>query len=281
MRTLFRLAGSRLLPALLTALGVVLITGGLLSYADPNTIGAPASPSAGLPTDVAIVDPSDDATDPPEPTDSAEDPASPGVSPSASLDAGSPPASVVPDPTPTPTAKPTPEPTRHPGRQVATRVVVPALNIDMPVVKGNDGYPYCNVAMYLHTANTAARDAFGQPGEGRATYLYAHARDGMFGPIYQIAMVRQNPKRFLGMIVQVYSSDNKLYLYEITEYRLHAVGPTALEDAINATSEQVWLQTSEGPKGTPGKTQIIGHFVSVSPASHAEANPRPRPVACG
>src|SRR3954453_22695230 len=286
MRNLFRLAGSRLLPALLTALGVVLITGGLLSYADPNTLGATGSPSAALPTDVAIVDPSDGPTDSPDPADSPEDSAGSSASPGASVDPdGSPPASVVSDPTPTPTVKPTPDPTadptRHPGRQVATRVVVPALNIDLPVVKGNDGYPYCNVAMYLHTANSEARDAFGQPGEGRATYLYAHARDGMFGPIYQIAMVRHNPKRFLGMIVQVYTSDDRLYLYEITEYRLHAVGPAALADAINAKSEQVWLQTSEGPKGTPGKTQIIGHFVSVSPASHDDANPRPRPIACG
>jgi len=274
MRSIFRLAGSRLLPALLTALGVVLITGGLLSYADPGTAGVSPSPAAVLPSEIAIVDPSD------APTDSPGDSLEPDPSPGGSLDPdASPPASVVPDPTPTPT--PTAEPTRRPGRAVATRVVVPALNIDMPIVKGNDGYPLCNVAMYLHTANTEARDAFGQPGEGRATYLYAHARDGMFGPIYEIAMVRHNPKRFLGMIVQVYTSDDKLYLYEISEYRLHATGGAALADAINAGSEQVWLQTSEGPKGTPGKTQVIGKFVSVSPADHSAANPRPRPVVCG
>jgi hypothetical protein len=269
MRSIVRLVGSRFLPALLTALGVVLITGGLLSYADPNTVGL-ASPSAELPTDVAIVAPSD------LPTATPGDSVDPGASPTGSLDPNaSPPASIVPDPTPTP------NPTRRPGRAVATRVVVPALNIDLPIVKGNDGYPLCNVAMYLHTANTEARDAFGQPGEGRATYLYAHARDGMFGPIYETAMVRHNPKQFLGMIVQVYSSDDKLYLYEITEYRLHAIGAAALSDAINAKHEQVWLQTSEGPKGTPGKTQLIGKFVSVSPASQADANPRPHPIVCG
>lgn len=271
MRSFFRLAGSRLLPALLTALGVVLITGGLLSYADPNTVGPLGSPGASS-TDAAIVGPSEEPT---EVIGSLE----PG---SFDPDA-SPPASIVPDPTPTPTSDSTAttDPTKRPGRAVATRVVVPALNIDLPVVKGNDGYPLCNVAMYLHTATTAARDAFGQPGEGRATYLYAHARDGMFGPIYQIAMVQQKPKKFLGMIVQVYTSDDKLYLYEITEYRLHAVGNPALQDAINAHTEQVWLQTSEGPHGTPGKTQLIGSFVSVSAASDADANPRPHPVVCG
>jgi hypothetical protein len=266
-----RLAGSRLLPALLTALGVVLITGGLLSYADPSTAGQLASPSAEQPTGDAIVPSLVPSGTPPG---SFVTGASPGTSPDPNA---SPPASVVPDPTPTAT----PDATKRPGRAVATRVVVPALDIDLPIVKGNDGYPLCNVAMYLHTANTEARDAFGQPGEGRATYLYAHARDGMFGPIYELAMVRKTPKKFLGMIVQVYTSDDKLYLYEITEYRLHAVGNAALQDAINADSEQLWLQTSEGPKGTPGKTQLIGKPVSVGPADHADANPKPRPVACG
>jgi hypothetical protein len=266
MRSILRLAGFRLLPALLTALGVVLITGGLLSYADPNTVG-PLGSVVASPTDQAVVGPSG------EPSDSPGGSLEPGsFDPNAS-----PPASIVPDPTPTATTKPT----KRPGRAVASRVVVPALNIDLPVVKGNDGYPLCNVAMYLHTANSASRDAFGQPGEGRATYLYAHARDGMFGPIYQIAIVQGKPKKFLGMIVQIYTSDDKLYLYEITEYRLHAVGNAALQDAINADKEQVWLQTSEGPKGTPGKTQLIGSFVSVSPASDADANPRPHPVVCG
>ena len=269
MRAIARLLGSRLLPALLTALGVVLITGGLLSYADPNTVG---------PTAQASLDPSGGPTD--EPTDGASAPPDgsldPGASPSGDASPGpdgSPPASTVPDPTAVPTVKP--------GRQVATRVVIPALKVDLPIIKGNDGYPLCNVAMYLHTATSEAKDAFGQPGEGRATYLYAHARDGMFGPIYEIAMVKKNPKKFLGMIVQVYSSDNKLYLYEIDEYRLHAVGAAALEDAINANSEELWLQTSEGPKGTPGKTQLIAKPVSVTAADPADAHPKAKPVACG
>ena len=68
------------------------------------------------------------------------------------------------------------------------------------------------------------------------------------------------------MIVQVYTSDDKLYLYEIREYRLHAVGAAALDAAIGATTEQLWLQTSEGPKGTPGKTQLRAFPISVSDA---------------
>jgi len=273
MRAITRLIGSRLLPALLTAMGVVLITGGLLSYADPNTVGSLAQGSL----DPGSGDRTDAPTDGALPSPTGPD-GSTGPSGSPSLDPdGSPPASIVPDPTAVPTAVPT----IKPGRQVATRVVIPALNIDLPVVKGNDGYPLCNVAMYLHTANSASRDAFGQPGEGRATYLYAHARDGMFGPIYQHAIVDHTARKMLGMIVQVYSSDNKLYLYEIKEYRLHAVGSQALDDAINASSEQLWLQTSEGPKGTPGKTQLIAKPVSVTAADPADAHPKARPYACG
>jgi hypothetical protein len=261
---------TRILPALLTAAGVVLVTAGLLSYADPTAAGLqpPASqvvetlaPSEGL------------ATPSPDPSPATGSPsATPGASgltaPSASAEV-SPPASIVPEPTP------------KPGRALATRVVVPALKIDIPVVKGNDGYPWCNVAMYLHTANAAARDAFGQPGEGRATYLYGHARDGMFGPIYELAIEKGNAKKMLGMVVQVYTSDFKVYLYEIREYRLHVTGPKALDDVINARKEELWLQTSEGPAGTQGKTQLRAFPISVSDADPRESVPKAKPVKCG
>ena len=50
-----------------------------------------------------------------------------------------------------------------------------------------------------------------QPGDGRATYLYAHARDGMFGPIYERAIQKKSggPRSMIGMIVQVYTSDDQ------------------------------------------------------------------------
>jgi hypothetical protein len=257
---------TRLLPALLTAAGVVLVTAGLLSYADPTQAGlqpAQSEVAATLDPSSALASPSAEPS--PAGTPVPTEPASPGATP-----AGTAPASIVPDPTPAVTPKP--------GRAVATRVLVPALKIDLPVVKGPNGYPYCNVAMYLHTANAASRDAFGQPGEGRATYLYAHARDGMFGPIYELAIVKQNPKKMLGMVVQVYTSDFKLYLYEIREYRLHS---TSLNAPLTATTEQLWLQTSEGPKGTPGKTQLIAYPISVSDADGREALPKAKPVNCG
>jgi hypothetical protein len=246
---------TRLLPALVTAVGVMLVTAGLLSYANPATAGTAVVESPSIetlaPTDV--------------PTATIE-------VPSASLDPSA-------DPSATASAEPTAEPTEKPaGRAVATRVVIPALKIDLPIVKGNSSYPYCNVAMYLTTETATQADSFGQPGEGRATYLYAHARDGMFGPIYELAIPGRNGKKMLGMVVQVYTSDDRLYLYEIREVRLHQLD---LDDALGATSEELWLQTSEGPKGTPGKTQLRALPISVGDADPKDAHPKAKPVACG
>lgn len=226
---------TRLFPALLTAFGVTFLAVGLLSYGSPVDAGPLQSPA---PSSVAVL---------------------PSETPRLTL----PPLATPPPPTASPT---------FPADRVATRVRVPALKIDLPVVPPppppND-YPLCDVAMYI--------DQLGQPGEGRATYLYAHARDGMFLPILT-ASLTQNGKKMLGMVVEVYTSDDQLFLYEIVEVRRHQLD---LEDALTATTEEVWLQTSEGPKGTPGKTQVIADFLSQEDADPAEAHPRPKPVVCG
>ena len=234
---------TRILPALVTATGVVLVTAGLLSYADPATAGTAVVESPGIET------------------------LAPSEAPSATI--GLPSPSTDPSATTDPSAAPTPTASGT-SRAVATRVVVPALRIDLPVVRGNDEYPLCNVAMYF--------EELGQPGEDRATYLYAHARDGMFGPIYELAIPGRNGEKMKGMIVQVYTSDDRLYQYEIREVRLHQLN---LDDAASATSEELWLQTSEGPRGTPGKTQLRAFPISVGQADPKDAHPKAKPVACG
>jgi hypothetical protein len=240
MTRLFVIVRSRVLPAVLTAAGVVLLTAGLLSYADASQAGVTAETSPVVET----------------------------LAPTE-LPSFEPPPSLF--PVPPESMAPSGGPSASPGERAhATRVVVPALKIDLPVVRGNNGYPLCNVAMYIRE--------LAQPGEGHATYLYAHARDGMFGPIYHLAMELGQGRKMLGMIVQVYTSDDKLYLYEITEVRLHQ---RSLAAAISATSEELWLQTSEGPKGTPGKTQLRALPISVGNADHRDAQPKPRPLVCG
>jgi hypothetical protein len=235
---------TRLLPALLTASGVVLVTAGLLSYADPTTAGSVPDAS---PSEVDL---------------------SPGAEPSFSFD--------VPSASPDASQSPGSSPSASPGAHVhATRVVVPALNIDLPIVAAPDGYPYCNVAMYLDGLPAPIRD-LGQPGLGRATYLFAHARDGMFGPIYELAHAGQQ-KKMLGMIVQVYTQDDRLFLYEIDKVLVHQLN---LNAALSADTEQLWLQTSEGPRGTPGKTMVRARLLSVGAADPADAHPKAKIVNC-
>jgi hypothetical protein len=232
---------ARLAPAALTAAGVTLVAAGLLSYADPAAVST-ASPS---PTAIGAL-PS----------------ATPTVTamPSASGPAGSPLPSasgVAPSPSL--------------STRTATRVAIPALGIDLPVVRpprDPRAYPWCNVAMFIKE--------LGQPGQDRATYLYAHAREGMFLPILE-ASRRNNGRRMLGRLVEVWTSDDRLFLYEIVEVRRHQL---ELTDALTATTEQLWLQTSEGPRGTPGKTQVIARPLSSAAADHAAAHPRARPVDC-
>ena len=233
MAILLQVIRSRLLPAILTGAGVAIIVTGILWYGGPVEAGPNATPD---PTTSAVS---------PTATPAAASPASPSTQTSPS------PSGVS---------------------RVATRVQIPALRIDMPVVKGPpSAYPLCNVAMYLDVP------PLGQPGGGHAIYIYAHAREGMFLPILKAWQVNDG-QRMLGMLVNLYTSDDQLFLYEIVEVRRHQ---TDLNDAVHATTEQLWLQTSEGPKGTPGKTQLIAKLLSTSPADHALAHPVPKPVVCG
>jgi hypothetical protein len=246
VRTLGRLFRDRLLPAVLTAGGVTLIAAGLLNYTNNASAADPSASTEPPPTLVAS-----------------------GPNPSIGLPTLPPPGASG---SPTPSISPTPNPNR-----VATRIVIEAMGIDLPIVKprgGSDTYPLCNVAMYLQDPR------IGQPGSGRASYIYAHARDGMFGPIYERAIQKKHggPLSMIGMLVRVYTSDDLLFEYEITKVYLHQL---TLDGPLNATTEQLWLQTSEGPHGTPGKTQLLAEPLDVLPADHKDAHPTPHPVVCG
>src|SRR5919198_3656290 len=147
MARLFELLRTRLIPAVLTAAGIALVTAGLLSYTVPVEDGP--APTAEI--DVEIT---------PSPVPLATPGASGSISPSAS-------PSVA------------PSPSAFPKGRVATRVAIPGLHIDLPVVKpgGQNDYPLCDVAQYLKN------DRLGQAGEGRATYIYAHGRGGRVLPL--------------------------------------------------------------------------------------------------
>ena len=234
---------TRVVPALLTALGVMLVTAGLLTYTDPGTAAPPTDES---PTAIAL------------PSDS---PSASAASPSAS-------AAATPSVTPSGSASASLSPSASPSNRVATRIVIPALRIDLPVVKGPSGYPLCNVAMYLSD--------LGQPGGEESTYLYAHARPGMFLPLLESSKVG-NGATMLKMQVQVYTSDDQLFFYEVKEIRRHA---RTLDDAFTDRNGDLWLQTSEGPNSTYPKLQLIAKPLSSGPADHDAAHPKAKPVKC-
>jgi hypothetical protein len=172
----------------------------------------------------------------------------------------------------TPVASPSPV---ADANHVATRVRVPELRIDLAIVappKDRSAYPKCGVAMYLAGLH--------QPGEDGATYLYAHAREDMFLPIYERAIQRLHggPRSMLGLSVEVFTSDNLRYLYTIQEVRVHQ---TSLRDAARAKTPELWLQTSEGPKGTRGKTQLRALPVGVDSVPDRQAHPAAKPITCG
>ncbi len=221
----------RLLPALLTAIGVALLASGLLSYTSAVEQPPVARPFA-------------------------------SYQPLPTID----PALILPGASDGPVAQPT-----FPPDRVATRIVIRRLGIDLPIVLQSDSaglFPYCDVALYI--------PQLGQPGEGRATYIYAHARTGMFLPLLT-ASTHDDGARMLGMTVEVYTSDSWLFLYTITEVRRHTRN---LNDALNTNFERLFLQTSEGPNGTVPKLQVVADYLSSEPTDPAAAHPKAHPRIC-
>jgi hypothetical protein len=222
---------TRLLPALLLALGVALLLTGLLSYTNAVEPGPVAralesyAPMPTLPPDLTL----------------------PGPHGSDGPDAS------------------------FPADRVTTRVVIPSLRIDLPVIRqppGTGDFPLCDVAMYLPD--------LGQPGSGRATYLYAHARPGMFYNML-VASEDRNGARMIGAVVEIYTSDNKRFLFQIFEVRRHQHD---LSDAFADASGSLWLQTSEGPNNSYPKLQVVASFQSVQDADPNAAHPQAQPRQC-
>jgi hypothetical protein len=269
---------SRVLPALVAAVGVSFIAAGLLSYttgteADAFAFGPVGSPGAS-PSQGDNVQP----TDQPGPSGAASPfPLASGSiavlpSPVESEVAGSapPPSAAAPSSSPD-AAAPSPAATPVPAKRTATRVVIPALDIDLAVVRPPGGpttYPLCDVAMFIQSLS--------QPGLPGATYVYAHARIGMFLPLLEESRVNDG-HAMIGMLVQVYTSDDMYFLYQITEVRRHQL---TLVDAVTAQDSQLWLQTSEGPNGTLEKLQVIAMPLSSGPADAKDARPTPHPLVC-
>jgi hypothetical protein len=223
---------TRIVPAILTALGVVFLGAGLLSYTNPVTAEPVGTPG-----------PTADALVPPTPSPLITLPP---------IGSGAPPTAVP-----------------IPADRVVTRVRIAALGIDLPVIQ-SASVP-CGVALEYVDPH------LGVPGEGRATYLYAHAQDGMFLPLLTHSQV-SNGSKMQGMVVEVWTSDDQRFLYVITKVLRHVPAASAFDAPFADKTDQVWLQTSEG-KGAQPKLQVVADLLSQEAADHAEANPTPHPHA--
>jgi hypothetical protein len=101
-------------------------------------------------------------------------------------------------------------------------------------------------------------------------FIYAHARVGMFLPLLERSKIN-NGASLLGATVQVWTSNDLLSTYKIVRVRRHV---TSLDGAFTATTERLWVDTSEGPRGTHEKLILVASRIGSVPSSHAAAHPR-------
>ncbi len=170
--------------------------------------------------------------------------------------------------TPTPTAGPTPN-----TAGVPSRIVVTELDIDLPVIELANEYPPCGVAMFWPDPRLAL------PGRPGATWILAHARDGLFLPLLTASKV-DDGKAMIGTNVDVYTTMNWVFTYTISAVHRHV--PADLpEDAIAAAAgSELWLQTGEGPAGSTTILLIQATLTNASATSESAARPSPSPVVC-
>lgn len=150
----------------------------------------------------------------------------------------------------------------------ATRVSVSGLGIDLPIIRGPSGYPPCRVAMYLATQS--------QPREPGITFIYAHARSGMFLPLLTRSRINGGAS-LIGRTVKVWTSDSYVSYYRINRVRKTT---NAMAGATVLTRERLWLQTSTGPNGTYPKLIIEASRYKTVKTTYAASHPRARPVRC-
>ena len=151
----------------------------------------------------------------------------------------------------------------------ATRVYIPSYGINLAVVPGPSGYPYCRVAMYQHV--------LWQPMEPGVTFIYAHARTGMFLPLLYASKIN-NGAVMVGKLVYVYSSYSMRYTYKITQVRRHV---KTIPNVGVIGAEQLWLQTSEGPNYTFPKLILVAKRIAAVRTTYAASHPVARPLVCG
>lgn len=167
-------------------------------------------------------------------------------SPSRTAVVSTPPPSVVLPATPVPTAIAPPGSPSLPGASpgatagiAATRIVIPRLSIDLPIIEG-DG-----IDAPLHKAAHFPGTAW--PDSGSNVYLYAHAREEMFRALWD---ARTGDEIFLELV------DGTERIYVVTEIRPEV--PFDSMELLQPTSfELLTLQTCVGTKNTDPRFIVL------------------------
>ncbi len=147
------------------------------------------------------------------------------------------------------------------------------MRIDLPVVRParREPFPLCNVAEYLVP--------FAAPGTAGVSYLYAHARTGMFLPLLTASKVT-NGRAMLGTEVSVWTSDARRYRYRIVAVHRHVSARAIPAWVYKLPPNSLILQTSETPYSNGTKLFVVASLVSVAPSTEKEARPTPHPLVC-
>jgi LPXTG-site transpeptidase (sortase) family protein len=174
-----------------------------------------------------------------------DSPAAPGSSVSPGSSSAITPATPFPTGTGLPLASgATPAPQNGEPGIVATRIQVPRLGIDLPVVEG-DG-----VDAPLHMA--AHYPGTSWPGGGSNIYLYAHARQQMFQNLWDAQ---------LGDLVYLDLADGSERVYQVSK-----IEPDIAWDDLSVLdptpTEQLTLQTCTGTLDTDPRFLVIATPVS-------------------
>ena len=105
----------------------------------------------------------------------------------------------------------------------------------------------------------------------------------MFLPLLSHSVVNDG-KDMIGMYVVVYTDDNQRHIYEINKVIRHVpLSTTALDQARGATTDQLWLQTSEGANtnaSNSSKLQVVATPLGVLAADPADAHPTGKGRVC-
>lgn len=146
-------------------------------------------------------------------------------------------AATVPSATASATPSQTAGGTRDPRTPIAPgyRIQIPRLGIDLPIAEGD-------IARDIDQQRTPESYAFhlpgtGIPGGGSNTYLYAHARQGMFLTLWDARV---------GDEILLSTPDHRLLRYVVVE--IHPkVSPDDVSWVQPTPTERLTLQTSTGP----------------------------------